>query len=69
MVEKLFGDSNPPRFVWDDVAVVVQTARERTDGNCGKRRRKALGCVSGFAKAHFSGGMTEEVVGSLLVGE
>lgn len=31
LVEKLFGGSNPPRFVWDDVAVVVQTARERTD--------------------------------------
>ncbi len=69
LVEKLFGDSNPPRFVWEDIAVIVKTSRESADGSCRKRRQDALECVAGFAKAHFSSGMTEEVVGSLLVGE
>lgn len=69
LVEKLFGDSNPPRFVWEDVAVIVETSKESADESCRKRRKDALECVTGFSKAHFWSGMTEETVGRLLIGQ
>lgn len=64
----LFGDSNPPPWMWWYVRVIEETSNRVLNLVGTIAREGALMYVSGFAKAHFKAGMTEEEVGSLLSG-